>query len=163
MPSGLSGNLVGTGSFGGVNGTVTASFGNGTYLITAGLSAEFDQTVGPVRISGKIAAEGSTNGTASVSLTNLMISLGNGLVMVTGGSAEFARVGGRISGTATGSVSVNGLPGVSLGGTVSIAVAPNSIAVSGTDLSLTVLGQTLAGDFAFTDNNNGTVTVAAAT
>ncbi|MDB5294675.1 MAG: hypothetical protein JWO31_658, partial [Phycisphaerales bacterium] len=161
MPTGLSGSLVGTGSFGGVNGQVTASFGNGTYTITAGISAEFNEQIGPVSVSGKIAAEGSTNGTASVSLTNLMVSLGNGLLMVTGGSATFARAGGRISGTATGRVSLNGLPGVALGGDVTLNVAPSAITVSGSNLSLSVVGQTLAGDFTFNDNGNGTVTVTA--
>lgn len=156
-PSGFSGTLTANASLGGVTGTVTANFANGQYTITAGVSAAFSENLGPVAISGTIAAQGSSGGSATVSLTDLSINLGNGLLTVTGGSADFGYSGGKISGTATGTVSLNGVTGVTLGGTVTVVFTPTTISVIGTGMNLSVLGQTLSGDFSFVDNGDGTV------
>ncbi len=160
MPSGLSGQLTGTGSIGGVNGTITVSFGNGTFTAAAGVSTQFSENLGPIAVSGKIAAQGSTGGSANVSLTNLQLSLGNGLLVVTGGSATLGYSGGKVSGTAMGMVMLNGVPGLSLGGDVTVTFTPTTIRVAGVSDSITVLGQTLSGDFTFTDNGDGTIGVA---
>lgn len=159
LPTGLSGILTGIGSLGGFTGTLTATFGLGSFNFTAGLSTSFSENLGLIDISGTIAAQGSSNGTANISLTNLLISLGGGIVDITGGNATFAYAGGKISGIASGSVSLNGVPGLSLSGNVTLNFTPTTLSVSGTADTLTVLGQTLAGDFTFADNGDGTIAV----
>lgn len=164
-PTGLSGTLTANANLGGVNGTISVNFGNGQYTVTAGVNASFSENIGPVAISGTISAQGSSGGSASISLTDLSINMGNGLLTVTGGSASFDYAGGKISGTATGTVSLNGVPGVTLGGTVTVTItkvgATSTISVVGTNMNLSVLGQTLAGNFSFTDSGNGTIALAA--
>ena len=158
LPSGLSGFLTGSGSFGGLNGTITCSFGMGTFTFAAGVSAAFSEDVSGFHVSGMISAQGSTNGTANITLTNLTVSL-DGVINITGGSAELDDIGGKLSGTVSGMVSTNGIPGLSLSGNVSLTFTPTTLTVTGTNDTLTVLGQTLSGDFSFTDNGGGTVEV----
>ena len=159
MADGLSGFLTGTGSLGGVTGTITCSFEMGTFVFTVGLSASFSEQLGPVSISGMIAAQGSSNGTANITLTNLMVSLGGGVINIVGGSAMLDDVGGKLSGTVSGMVTSNGIPGVSLSGNVMLAFTPSSLTVTGTNDTITVLGQTLSGNFTIADDGNGTVDV----
>ncbi len=165
LPSGMSGTLIGHGMLDGVNGTITATFANGTYTITAGVSASFSETIDGASISGTVVASGTTGsagttgGSGNIELTNLMISLGNGLLQLTGGTANLTEVGGELSGTVSGTASLNGVSGVTLGGGVSITFTPTSISVVGTNDQITVLGQTLAGNFTFADGGNGTVNV----
>lgn len=159
--NGLSGGITATASLGGVNGTVTATFANGSYTIAAGVNASFSETLGPVSISGTIAAQGSSGGSATISLSDLAINLGNGLITVTGGSADFGYSGGKLTGSASGMLMLNGVPGVSLGGNVTITFTPTTISVVGTGMSLTVLGQTLSGNFSFVDNGDGTIQLGA--
>jgi hypothetical protein len=161
LPAGLSGTMTATVG----PGTITVAFGNGTYEISAGISTAFSETLGPVAISGTINASlstGSSGVAGTLALTDLDINMGNGLLTITGGSASFAYDGHNISGTATGTVMLNGVSGISLSGTVTITFTPTTIAVSGTGMSLTVLGQTLAGDFTFSDNGDGTIHVTVA-
>ena len=102
-PTGLSGTL--TGGIGPA--TITVTFGNGTFTVTAGINASFNDTIGPVSISGTIVGTVSSTGTGSLSLNNLKISLGNGLVLVTGGAATLQETNFHIT---SGSVSGNGRP-----------------------------------------------------
>ena len=160
LPTGMSGTLVGHGTLDGVNGTITATFANGTYSITAGVSSSFSENLDGVAVSGTVDASGTTGSagsSGSIELTNLMVSLGNGLLQINGGTASLNEVGGKLSGTVDGSVSLNGVNGVSISGEVAIAFAPGSITVTGTNDSVTVLNQTLAGNFAVSDGGNGTV------
>ena len=95
LPSGLSGTLTGTGSLGGVNGTITATFGNGAYQVTAGVSKTFSETLSGMSVSGTIAASGTTGtggSSGNISLTDLVVSIANGLVNITGGSATLNSV-----------------------------------------------------------------------
>jgi len=115
-PTGLSGTL--TGGIGPAS--VTVTFGNGTFTISAAVSTSFHDTIGPVSISGTINGNVSSNGTGSISLTNVDLSLANGLVTVTGGTASLMETGGHItSGSFGGTVSLGGgVSGVSVGGRV---------------------------------------------
>jgi hypothetical protein len=167
LPTGMSGTLVGHGTLDGVNGTITATFANGTYTISAGVSASFSESMDGANISGTVVASGTTGsagttgGSGNIELTNLMISLGNGLLQLTGGTANLTEVGGELEGTVSGTASLNGVSGVTLGGGVSITFTPTSINVSGTGDQIGVLGQTLTGNFTFADGGNGTVNVGA--
>ncbi len=165
LPTGLSGTLVGHGTLDGVNGTITATFANGTYTISAGVSASFSESIDGANVSGTVVASGTTGtagtagGSGNIELTNLMISLGNGLLQLTGGTANLTEVGGELNGTVAGTASLNGVSGVTLGGNVSITFTPSSISIVGTNDQIAVLGQTLAGNFTFADGGNGSVNV----
>ena len=161
LKSGLSGTLTGRGSIGGANGYVTATFGNGTYQIAGGVSTSFNETLSGMTVSGTIAAGGTTGAGGSagnISLTDLMVSLAGGLVTVTGGSATLNKVGDKLSGDVAGTVAVNA-GGVQVAGNVAVHFTPTAITVTGTDDTITVLGQTIRGNFSFVDAGDGTVTI----
>ena len=161
LPSGLSGTLTGRGRMGGVDGTISATFGNGTYQVTAGVSKTFSETLSGMTVSGTIAAGGTTgNGgnAGSVSLTDLMVSIAGGLVTVTGGSATLTSTGGKLTGDVTGTVAASAA-GVSVSGNVTVHFTPTAVTVVGTDDALTILGQTIRGSFGFVDAGDGSVTV----
>ncbi|HEY1684279.1 MAG TPA: hypothetical protein VGG19_05925, partial [Tepidisphaeraceae bacterium] len=158
MAAGLSGTM--TAAVGPA--TITVSFGNGQYQIAAGISTSFSETLGPISISGTVDASVSTGsqGTAGqIVLDNLTVDMGNGLLTITGGQAKLNTDGHTLSGSAIGTVMLNGVPDVSLSGTVSLDFTPSSLSVTGTDMNLSVLGQTLSGDFSFSDNGDGTIKV----
>ena len=167
LPTGMSGTVTGTGMLDGVYGTITATFANGTYSITAGVSTSFSETVDGASISGTIAASGTTGsagtagGSGQIELTNLMVSLGNGLLQISGGTASLTESAGALSGDVTGMVALNGVNGLSISGNVDVhfATNPTRISVIGTNDTITVAGQTIAGNFTFADGGNGIVTL----
>jgi hypothetical protein len=167
LPSGMSGTLTGHGMLDGVNGTITATFANGTYSITAGVSTSFSETLDGASISGTVSATGTTGsagsagGSGTLALTNLMVSLGDGLLQISGGSATLNESGGVLNGNVSGTMALNGVSGISLGGNVSVdfSNSPASVSVIGTNDTITVLGQTLAGNFSFADAGNGLATI----
>jgi len=160
--AGLSGTL--TGGIG--PGSITVTFANGSFQVSASISTSFSDTIGPVSISGTISGSISSTGTGTLSLTNLTLSLAGGIVLVTGGNATLNETGGHItSGSFGGTVSLGGgVTGVSVGGTVNVTFATDSqgnrtVTITGTNDTVSVFGQTLTGNFTVSDNGNGSVSV----
>ena len=117
-------------------------------------------------VSGTVTGTISSTGTGSISLTDLTLSLGNGIVLVTGGTASLTESGGHItSGTFGGTIALGGgVSGVSISGSVTVTFTTNSqgtrsVTITGTNDNITVFGQTLSGSFSISDNGNGTVNV----
>ena len=146
--------------------TVTVTFGNGTFLVSAGISTSFSDNIGIASISGTVSGNVNSTGTANLSLTNVMINLGNGVVLVTGGSATLSATGGHItSGTVDGTISLGGSlsPNLSLTGDVAVTFTQSgstrSWSISGNNLSLSVFGQTLSGSFTISDDGMGNIQI----
>ena len=88
--------------------------------------------------------------------------MGNGLVLVTGGTASLMFANNKIvGGSASGTVSLGGgVSGVSLSGMVSVVFAANgSFTITGMNDMVTVFGQSLSGNFTVSDTGTGTVIV----
>ena len=121
-------------------------------------------------LSGNFAFSTDAAG-VSIAATGVSLSLGCGAVSVTGASGLLQIGAGGLAGTISGTVALS-VPGVSLGGTYTVSVntgiAPVSssvtlggqtvvldlpagpfLRVSGSQTTLTILGQTLTGDFSF--------------
>ncbi len=121
-------------------------------------------------LSGNFAFASDAAG-VSIAASAISLSLGGGAVSVTGASGLLQIGTGGLAGTITGTVALS-VPGVSLGGTYTIAVNTGATPVSesvtlgsqavvldlpggpflrvtGSQTSLTIAGQTLTGDFSF--------------
>ena len=88
---------------------VTVTFSGNSFLISAGISTSFSDNIGIASISGTVSGTINNTGTANLSLTNVIINIGNGVVLVTGGSATLSATGGHItSGMVSGTIAVGG-------------------------------------------------------
>ncbi len=155
-------------------------------LAVAGQSVTLDLPAGPYTrlfgtgvqvsilgqtLSGDFAIE-KTSTTTTLTASNVSLRIGSAtadFVTITNGhgvlTVNSAATG--ISGSIAGTVAVN-IPGISLTGTLQVeidtTVGSPFLKVHGTGVSLTVLGQTLSGDFSFAQTGTGatrTVTLAA--
>lgn len=161
-----------------VNGTtVTVNVPAGPFLRVGATSASI--TVQGIGVTGNFTFERTQTTTGgewvvTVAATGLSLNLGataNNLLSVTGGSGAFIITATSLAGTATATVSLN-VPGVTLGGSFSVHINNSTSAVSetvnvgastitidlpagpylrvsGTGVSLGLLGATLTGNFTF--------------
>ena len=112
-------------------------------------------------LSGDFTVQSAT-GTTTISVRNAALRLGTGttdVVSITNANGTFTITTGLgIAGTIAGTVAVN-VPGISIGGTLSLAIdtRPGTpfVRVGGTGLTLTVLGQSISGDFSFEQTTVG--------
>ena len=117
----------------------------------------------------------------AIAVTNAFASFGGGLATLSGGSGALLVSSGGVAGTFTGTIALN-VPGVSISGTLSVQVntstqavpstqftvggqsvvvnlpAGQFIQVSGTGVQISVLGQTLSGNFTLS-SASGTTTL----
>ncbi|MGH2926717.1 MAG: beta strand repeat-containing protein, partial [Solirubrobacteraceae bacterium] len=154
--------------------TQTLDLAAGTYVEVSGTGVTL--TIGGQSLSGNFSFEHSDQGD-TLTASDVSLSLGTGstsFVTLSDGQGQFTVDGSTsatpgLFGTLSGTVKVN-VPGVAVGGTFTLTVnttnaaqgdiptGPTYVAVTGTGVSLTVLSQTLSGDFAFSDAN-GTITL----
>ena len=121
----VSGSASGTISLGGgvtgvsISGTVSVTFGSGSFTI---IGTNDNVTVFGQSLSGGFTISDNGNGTVNVQIAGLSLSLGGGLVMVTGGTANFTIAtssgGDQVTGTASGTVSVGTASALQLSGSV---------------------------------------------
>ncbi|HEX8911189.1 MAG TPA: hypothetical protein VF796_02435, partial [Humisphaera sp.] len=154
-PTGLSGSLTASAGGGSTSATVTVTFSGGTYSVSAGISTSID--LGGLQLTGSFAF-GSDK---TVTISNLGLSLGGGIVTLTGGTAQFAiGADNKLTGVASGTISVSGINGVSVSGQVALKLTSGVTEITGINDSITVFGQTLSGSFRITDNKTlGTVQI----
>ena len=139
-----------------------------------------------VTLTGAFAIQQSTSSTGqtqvALAATGVSVSFGSTIgTVLTGGQGLFVILPSGIAGQLSGTVSLGSvIPGVTLGGTFGFAVNQTSVPVqeslsaggqtvslnlpagpfseiTGTGVTLTVLGQTLTGDFSFTHSVNAGV------
>src|SRR5262249_17531525 len=77
------------------------------------------------------------------------------LLRVTNGSGDVVVSSSGVSGTIAGTVQLL-VPGVSLGGTFSVAFGAAGFSITGTGVSLSLLGQSLSGDFTIEQETSST-------
>ena len=113
-------------------------------------------------LSGDFTVQSAT-GTTTINVRNAALRLGTGttdVVSITNANGTFTiTAGSGIAGTLAGTVAVN-VPGISISGTLSLAIdtRPGTgpyLRVGGTTLVLTVLGQSISGDFSFEQTTVG--------
>ena len=97
-------------------------------------------------------AEDANGKSLDLTMSNASLSMGSAL-MVTNASAGVNVASNGISGSITGSISSSlaGFSATSLG----VTFAPGSLEVMATGASLSVGGQSISGDFDFTDGSSG--------
>ena len=117
-------------------------------------------------LSGNFSIEKTTT-TTTLTADNVSLHIGNGtsdFVTLTNGHGTLTLngAGTGISGTIAGTIAVN-VPGITLTGTLQLQIdtTPGSpyLRVKGTGVSVTVLGQTLSGNFSFTQSGTGAARV----
>ena len=152
--------------------STTINLPAGPYFRIEGTNAQLT-ILQSVTLTGNFAVEQSGS-QVSIAATNVSLGLGNGaqnLVSITGGSGFFVITSSGLAGTLSGTLTAN-VPGVSFGGSFQVAINTTGAAVNtqfnvdssrislnlpagkfvqvvGTGVTLTVLGQTLTGDFTF--------------
>ena len=133
----------------------------GPYLKVAVTGLQF--SIAGQSLSGDITfvRSGAGGANTTISFANVGLRLGTpdrDIVVVTNGSGSFQILPGGIRGTVTATVAID-IPGVAASGTFSVqidtTITPSSLRVTGTNVSLTVAGQTIAGDFTFEKATSG--------
>ncbi len=145
----------------------------GPYLKVAGAGATL--TVGGQELTGDFSFEQVTEGAATVTrltVANAALVLGDGttdFLTLTRGAGSLVVTAAGIAGRLSADVAVNGVPGFALSGSVAIAVNTTPAAAEGlpagpflrveaTGVSVSVLAQTLTGDFSFERTTKTTAT-----
>ncbi|HEX4525985.1 MAG TPA: VCBS repeat-containing protein, partial [Gaiellaceae bacterium] len=117
-------------------------------------------------LSGNFSIE-KTATTTTLKADNVALHIGSGgtdFVTLTGGHGSLVVSGSGLQGTIAGTVAVN-VPGVHLAGTLQLEIdttlplAQQYVRVKGTGVSVTVLNQTLTGNFAFSQTGTGATKV----
>ncbi len=152
------------------NTTLSVNLPAGPYLMVQGTNAQLI-VLQNLQLTGNFALE-QTGSQVSIAATNIHLGLGDGthtLLSVDNGSGFFVLGSGGLAGTFSGAVTVN-VPGVAFSGSFqvsinttgaavdqTIAIGSSNVAlnlpagqyvmVAGTGITLSVLGQTLTGDF----------------
>ena len=122
--------------------------GTGSYLRLAGTGLVL--TVLGQRLSGDVVIEQAT-GTTHLLVTDASLDLGEGLVVVSGASADITVTKGGVHGSFSGTMTVDA-PGVTVAGSVTVVLdtrpATRSLRVTGTAVTVGIAGQTLHADIA---------------
>ncbi|NOS68309.1 MAG: calcium-binding protein, partial [Verrucomicrobia bacterium] len=111
-------------------------------------------TIGGQTLSGDVSFERqalTVGFTTRVKFSNVGLRLGNGgtdYVVVSNGHGDLQMTAGVLTGEIAADVAVN-VPGVTFTGTFKVAIGAGSLTVSGTDVTLAALGQSLRGSFTF--------------
>ncbi len=130
-----------------LSGTAPGQTTAGPYTIVSGTGMQL--AIAGQTLSGNFSLE-TANGTDTLSASDVSLNIA-GVVSLTNGAGNLTIGGSGVSGTISGTVSVT-IPGVSVSGTISVTLDPvNGISVTGTNVAIDVLGQTITGGFGFTD------------
>src|SRR4029079_4364607 len=108
-------------------------------------------------LTGDVAFERNSSGTTVLTVANLALSLGGGLITLHQGNGTFTIATTGMTGHIVARVAAH-VPGVQVGGTFALDVntVTGLLAVAGTGGYVEVAGQRIGADFTFTQSGTGT-------
>ena len=135
----------------GLSGGLAVSFAPGSLQISG---TNDTLAVGDQSISGNF--NFVTNaGTTTLTASNFSASLGGGLVTVSNASGTLTVSSSSVTGTITGTVAAGTAQSVAFSGPITVSIttgSSGSVSASGTGDTLTVAGQSITGNFAFSED-----------